>query len=87
MAEGRKLADEMKKQQGVHAKKMKIGGVETEVTLKSNLNQRRGFRESSNSSINGSLGAVTSNRIPYLPFPISALPKEAAEQILPLQRG
>ena len=87
MAEGRKLADEMKKEQGVQAKKMKIGGVETEVTLKSNINQRRGFRESSNSSINGSLGAVASNRIPYLPFPISALPEEAAVQILPIQRG
>ena len=86
MAEGRKLADEMKKEQGVQAKKMKIGGVETEVTLKSNINQRRGFRESSNSSINGSLGAVASNRIPYLPFPISALPEEAAVQILPIQR-
>ena len=41
MAEGRKIAEEVKKEQGVAAKKMKIGGVETDVTLKSNINKGR----------------------------------------------
>ena len=82
MAEGRKVADEMKKEQGENAKRMKIGGVETEVTLKSGINQGRGFTK-----IKEPVTSRGSDSVPYLPFPISALPKEAVEQIMPWQRG
>ena len=82
MAEGRKVADEMKKEQGENAKRMKIGGVETDVTLKNGINQGRGFTK-----IKEPVTNRVSNGLPYLPFPISALPKEAVEQIMPWQRG
>ena len=87
MAEGRKMADEMKKEQSANAKKMKIGGVETEVTLKSNINQGRGIRDSSYTKINDFANNGAGKSLPYLPFPVSALPKEAMEHIMPCQRG
>ena len=82
MAEGRKIAEEVKKEQGVTAKKMKIGGVETEVTLKSNINKGRFPNQNVKHSTNGGF----SNGLPYMPFPISALPQEAIDQIKPTQR-
>ena len=83
MAEGRKIADEVKKEQGVTAKKMKIGGVETEVTLKSNINQKGRFP---NQNVKGSNSGGLGNALPYMPFPISALPQEAIDQIKPTHR-
>ena len=86
MAEGRKVAEELKKEQSVTAKKMKIGGVETEVTLKSNIG-RGVARNSSRPSMNGLTSNNVPNGLPYLPFPISALPEEAVQHIMPVQRG
>ena len=83
MAEGRKIAEEVKKEQGVMAKKMKIGGVETEVTLNPNINKGRYPNPSARHATNNGV----SNSLPYLPFPISALPPEAVDQIKPIQRG
>ena len=79
MAEGRKIADKVKNEENTNIKKMKIGGVETEVTLKSNIGRNPGFRNMSKAGSKGrpSLG----NGTPYVPFPISALPKEAAAQL------
>ena len=82
MAEGRKIAEEVKKEQGVTAKKMKIGGVETEVTLKSNINKGRFPNQNTKSLTSNGM----SNSLPYMPFPISALPQEAIDQIKPTQR-
>ena len=86
MAEGRKLADELKKEQSVNAKKMKIGGVETEVTLKPNIGRSVENKISTGSGLNGSTRNQVNKKAPYLPFPISALPKEAVDQILPIKR-